>query len=121
MKQPDNQPCIKTDLLSAELIDAKTGFKPLTDAILAAHEDPKPRHFINECNLINRVVTGMDPKKFKEEKGVDSVRDALSIDDLRRMLDLQLYDAALIKSGFCYKDRKELLIRFNNNALEKAA
>jgi len=47
----------------------KTGFLPLTNAVQSAHTDPKFYHFSNECDLINRLVTGMPAKKFKEVRG----------------------------------------------------
>jgi hypothetical protein len=98
-------------------LEARTGFLPLTNAIQSAHAEPKSYHFSNECNLINRIVTGMDAKAFKEVHGVDSVRDALCADELRRMNELQACDTALIKLGFDYDRRKELLTQFNVNAL----
>jgi len=98
-------------------LEARTGFLPLTNAIQAAHEIIKPYHFSNECNLINRLVTGMDAKTFKEAHGVESVRDALCADDLRRMTELQACDTSLIKLGFEYDQRKELLAEFNTKSL----
>lgn len=46
------------------LLELKTGFLPLTNAIQSAHSDIKPYHFSNECNLINKLVTGMTAKKY---------------------------------------------------------
>jgi hypothetical protein len=44
----------------------KTGFAPLTNAIQSAHKEVKPHHFMIECDLINRLVTGMPAKKSRK-------------------------------------------------------
>lgn len=105
----------------SERVDSITGFKPLTEAIQSAHKPPKFYHYSNECNLINRIVTGMDAKAFKQQYGVDSVRDALCARDLRRLNELQSCDAALIKCGFGYDERKALLTRLDTQSLEGVA
>jgi hypothetical protein len=98
-------------------LESKTGFLPLTNAIAKQHQNIKPYHFSNECNLLNRLVTGMDAKKFKELHGVDSVRDALDASDLKKMTELQSHDATLIELGFSYEQRKELLTNYTQNSL----
>lgn len=55
--------------------DTKLGYKPLTDAIRLIHEEPKFYHYINEANLINRIVFGLDAKEFRQQNEVKSVRD----------------------------------------------
>ncbi len=87
----------------------KTGFLPLTNAIQAAHTDLKPYHFSNECNLINRIITGMDAKKFKQVRGIESVRDGLTAAESRLMDKLQRHNTSLIELGFSYEERKGLL------------
>jgi hypothetical protein len=87
----------------------KTEFLPLTNAILHAHTEIKPYHFSNECDLINRLVTGMTAKKFKQAHGVDSVRDALTVAESQLMDKLQVHNTSLIELGFNYEARKDLL------------
>lgn len=94
---------------NAHRLELRTGFKPLTEAIQHAHIEPKPYHFSNECNLINRVVTGMDAKHFKQLYGVESVRDALNAEQMHRMEQVQRQSASLIELGFNFDDRKQLL------------
>jgi hypothetical protein len=96
-------------------IDLKTGCRPLTNAIESKHEEPKPYHFSNELNMINRLVTGMDAKKFKEFHCVDNVRDALDASDMKKMAELQRHDTTLIELGFDYQKRKELLTQYIQN------
>jgi len=98
-------------------LELKTGFLPLTQALLIIHPEPKPYHFSNECNMINRLVTGMDAKRFKELNGVSHVRDGLDADGLRKMDALQKHDATLIDMGFSYDERKELLTRYSERQL----
>ena len=87
----------------------KTGFLPLTNAIQAAHAELKPYHFSNECDLINRLVTGMSAKKFKEVRGIESVRDGLTAAESQLMDKLQAQNTSLIELGFDYDRRKDLL------------
>lgn len=90
-------------------LEARTGFLPMTNAIQAVHSELKPYHFSNECDLINRIVTGMTAKKFKEVRGVESVRDALSAAQIQLLDKLQRQNTTLIELGFSYDDRKKML------------
>jgi hypothetical protein len=90
-------------------LELRTGFLPLTNAIQAAHPDLKPYHFSNECNLINRLVTGMDAKKFKQVRGIENVRDGLTAAEAQLMDKLQMQNTCLIELGFSYEDRKRRL------------
>lgn len=98
-------------------LESKTGFLPMTDAILKHHDNIKPYHFSNEADLINRIALGLSAKKFKTEMGVKSVRDAATPDQLGELTDLQLINTGLIKIGMPFKDRKEYLIQYHNNTL----
>ena len=89
----------------------KTGFLPLTNAIMGAHKALKPYHFSNECDLINRLVTGLTAKQFRLAYDVDNVRDALTFEQLQLMDRLQAQDTSLIELGFGYDERKELLTK----------
>jgi len=91
-------------------LELRTGFLPLTNAIQAAHADLKPYHFSNECDLINRLVTGMPAKKFKQARNIESVRDGLTAAELRLMDKLQMQNTSLIELGFSYEQRKPLLM-----------
>lgn len=99
----------------------KTGFAPLTNAIQSAHKEVKPHHFMIECDLINRLVTGMPAKKFKEMHGVKSVRDALTAAQALLMEKLQTQDTSLIELDFDYPTRKQKLSDFANQFFEGGA
>ena len=92
-------------------LQLKTGFLPLTNAIQSAHKDLKPYHFSNECDLINRLVTGYTAKQFKRIHGVEQVRDGLTVEQVRLMDKLQAQDTSLIELGFSYENRKDLLTK----------
>jgi hypothetical protein len=98
-------------------MESKTGFLPMTDAILKHHDNIKPYHFSNEADLINRIALGMPAKKFKQEMGVKSVRDAATPDQLIELIDLQLINTGLIKIGMSFKNRKEYLTQYHNNEM----
>ncbi|MGJ0514874.1 MAG: KilA-N domain-containing protein [Methylomicrobium sp.] len=101
---------IKGELIRKALrLELKTGFLPLTEAIQAAHGEPQAYHYSNECNLINRLVTGMDAKTFKAIRNVENVRDGLTVAEAQLMERLQRQDTSLIEMGFSYEDRKRLL------------
>ncbi len=91
-------------------LELRTGFLPLTNAIQAAHVDLKLYHFSNECDLINRLVTGMSAKKFKQVRNIESVRDGLTAAESQLMNKLQMQNTSLIELGFSYEDRKPLLM-----------
>ena len=82
---------------------------PLTNAVLADHLQPKHYHFSNECDLINKLVTGMTAKQFKLTHCVDNVRDALTANELVLMEKLQRQNTSLIELGFPYGERKNRL------------
>lgn len=88
----------------------RTGFLPLTNAIQAAHTEPKHYHFSNECDLINRLVTRMSAKTFKQARGIESVRDGLTAAESLLMDKLQIQNTSLIELGFSYEERKPLLM-----------
>ncbi len=46
------------------LVSARKEFPLLTENIKLLHEHPKPYHFSNECDMLNRIVIGMSAKQF---------------------------------------------------------
>lgn len=47
------------------LVLTRKEFPLLTENIKLLHDHPKPYHFSNECDMINRIVTGMSAKQFR--------------------------------------------------------
>ncbi len=98
-------------------LEAKTGFLPMTEAITGIHDPTKPYHFSNEADMINRIVLGMPSKKFKEQMGVENVRDGATAAQLAELNNLQIVNTGLIKIGMSFHDRKEHLIKCHNHEL----
>jgi len=93
----------------------KDEYLPMTDAVknskLIEGKAPKAYHFSNENNMIYRVLTGMDAKKYKSEHGVESVRDSLTPVEQQCLLSLQRANTSLIDLGYDYQHRKEEMER----------
>jgi len=98
-------------------LEAKTGFLPMTEAILKHHDPAMHYHFSNEADLINRIVLGMSAKEYREKQGVDNVRDAVTAAELSELERLQRINTGLIEIGMSFEDRKENLIRCHKNEL----
>lgn len=91
---------------------AKMEFPAFTDAIMAAHEEPKHYHFSNEINMIYRIVLGMDAKAFREKRGLpkgEVIRPYLTAEQIRAIETLQRVDIGLIIAVPEYGQRKQIL------------
>nr|DAP35701.1 MAG TPA: regulatory protein [Caudoviricetes sp.] len=53
------------------LVLTRKEFPLLTENIKLLHDHPKPYHFSNECDMINRIVTGMSAKQFRQANGIE--------------------------------------------------
>lgn len=98
-------------------LEARTGYLPMTNAILKNHDPAKSYHFSNEADLINRIVLGMPAKRFREEYGVDAARDACTAAQLAELDRLQRINTGLIEIGMDYPERKEHLTRCHQDEL----
>ncbi len=94
------------------LIVARKEFPLLTENIKLIHDNPKPYHFSNECDMINRIVTGMSAKQFREAHGIakgESIRPFLSAEQIELMDKLQKVDIGLLLACPDYEQRKRQL------------
>ena len=94
------------------LVTTRKEFPLLTKNIKLLHENPKPYHFSNECDMINKLVTGMTAKKFREVHGVpkgESIRPYLTDEQLELMEKLQKCDVGLLVAFPDYEQRKRHL------------
>lgn len=98
-------------------LEARTGFLPMTDAILRLHDPAKFYHFSNEADLLNRIILGMSAKKFKAQQNVLSVRDGLTAAQLKEFTRLQTTNAGLIDIGMDYDERKGHLKRLHEDEM----
>lgn len=94
------------------LVSTRKEFPLLTENIKLLHENPRPYHFSNECDMINRIVTGMTTKQFRQEHGIErgkSIRPYLSDKQIRMLEDLQKVDIGLLVSTPDMEQRKRYL------------
>ena len=94
------------------LVTTRKDFPLLTENIKLLHENPKPYHFSNECDMINKLVTGMTAKKFREVHGIEkgaSIRPHLTAEQIKLMERLQKADVGLLIAFPDYEQRKRHL------------
>lgn len=94
---------------------ARMEFPQLTDAIQQSKDDPKPYHYSNEINMINKIVLGMTTKKFRELHGIkknESIRPYLTAEQIKAIEQLQKFDIGLIHTEPDYHKRKEILTTY---------
>ena len=106
------------------LVTARKDFPLLTENIKLLHENPKPYHFSNECDMINRIVTGMSAKQFRQAQGLEkgtSIRPYLSDDQIQLIEILQKVDIGLLLSVPDYEQRKRHLEWYKMKLQKKIA
>ena len=94
------------------LVSARKDFPLLTENIKLLHDDPKPYHFSNECDMINVLVTGMRAKQFRGNHGIpkgESIRPFLTDKQIQLMEELQKADIGLLISVPDFEQRKRHL------------
>lgn len=94
------------------LISTKQDYPKLTAHIAALHENPQTYHFSNECDMLNRLVTGMSAKKFRELHNIpnnEAIRPYLNKDQIKLMDTLQGVDIGLLLTEPEYQKRKIFL------------
>lgn len=96
----------------SDLVTARVQFPRLTAQIKRIHENPKPYHYSNECDMINRLVTGMSAKQFREAHGLqkgESIRPHMTAEQIAEMDELQNIDIGLLVAVNEFEARKQLL------------
>ena len=105
------------DAFIRSLITARQEFPQLTDHIKLVFDNPKPYHYINECDMINRIVLGMSAKKFREQHRIpkkESIRPYLTREQLEWIDRLQKVDIGLLISEPDFEKRKEYLRKYKS-------
>lgn len=106
------------------LVATRQDFPELTENIKLLHDSPRPYHFSNECDMINRLVTGMTAKQFRETHGLkkgETIRPHLTDDQIWLMNALQKADIGLLISTPIYEERKRRLEWYKTKLLERQA
>lgn len=94
------------------LVNARQQFPKLTKMVKAIHENPKPYHYSNECDLLNRIVLGMSAKQFRVANGLkkgESIRPYLTEEQIEALDYLQDVDIGLLVAVPDYNQRKIML------------
>ena len=108
--------------LIKSLVKARTEFPLLTENIKLLHEKPKPSHFSNECDMINRIVLGKSAKQFRLENNLEkgtSIRPYLTEVQINLIEKLQKVDIGLLVAFPNYEDRKRHLEWYKQKWEEK--
>jgi hypothetical protein len=88
------------------------------------HDKPKPYHYSNECDMLNRIVTGMSAKQFRQAHGLDkgtSIRPYLSDNQIKLIETLQKVDIGLLLAVPDFSQRKRHLEWYKMNLEKKIA
>lgn len=94
------------------LVSARQEFPLLTENIKLLHDNPKPYHFSNECDMLNRIVVGMSAKQFRLANGIEkgkSIRPYLTKEQIQMLETLQKVDVGLLVAVPTYEQRKRHL------------
>lgn len=94
------------------LVSARQEFPLLTENIKLLHDNPKPYHFSNECDMLNRIVIGMSAKQFRLANDIEkgkSIRPYLSKEQIQMLETLQKVDVGLLVTVPDYGQRKRYL------------
>ena len=94
------------------LVSARKEFPLLTENVKLLHDNPKPYHFSNECDMLNRIVLGMSAKHFREKHGLQkgtSIRPYLTDEQIHWLDVLQRVDVGLLVSVPTLEQRKRYL------------
>lgn len=104
------------------LVMARKDYPLLAENVKLLHENPKPYHFSNECDMINRIVLGMSAKQFRTihniEKGT-SIRPYLTEQQIEWIEQLQKVDVGLLVSVPDLEQRKRYLEWYKMKMEEK--
>ena len=94
----------------------------LTKAITDSHETPKPYHYSNEMDMLNRIALGMTAKQYREAHGIDKgepIRPHLEPEELELLDVLQQVDIGLNYSMPDFQQRKHMLEWYAKEYQEK--
>lgn len=94
------------------LVETRQEFPLLTAQIKLLHENPKPYHYSNEADMLNRLVIGVTAKQYRETHGLqkgESIRPYLKPKQVQTLDVLQKIDIGLMLAMPDYEQRKRQL------------
>lgn len=104
------------------LMSAREEFPLLTENIKLLYDNPKPFHYSNECDMLNRIVLGVTDKEFRLQNGIEkgmSIRPYLTKKQVEMLDVLEKVDVGLLVAFPDYKDRKVRLEWYKAKMEEK--
>lgn len=105
------------------LVEARTQFPLLTENIKLLHDSPRPYHFSNECDMLNKIVLGKTAKQYREEHNIpkgESIRPYLTDEQIKHLDILQKVDIGLLVSVPDFNQRRRHLEWYVSKVFQKA-
>ena len=106
------------------LLSTRKDYPELMEQVKLLHEQPKPYHFSNEADMLNRIVIGMTAKKYRKTNKLpknEPLRPHLTPEQVELMNRLQKVDIGLLVAEPNYEARKRHLEWYAAKFLEKKA
>jgi Rha family phage regulatory protein len=100
------------DAFIKTLAAARQEFPLLTENIKLLYDEPKPYHYSNECDMLNRLVLGQTAKQFRDAhdlKNGESIRPYLTPEQIELLDIVQKIDVGLLVSVPDFQMRKRHL------------
>lgn len=94
------------------MVEMRQEFPLLTANIKLIHENPRPYHFSNEADMLNRLVIGQTAKQFRAAHGLragESIRPYLTSEQIKQLDTLQKIDVGLLLAMPDFSQRKRQL------------
>ena len=94
------------------MASTRSDFPMLTEQIMLLKENPKPYHFSNECDMLNRIVIDMTAKQFRLANNIpegQSIRPHLTHEQIAMLEALRRLDFGLLAAVPDYHERKRIL------------
>ena len=110
-------PAVDVSEITAAPSAEKQDFSHITRALTLHYGEPKPYHFSNEYNMLNKLVLGMIAKEYRKAhdiKASHSIRPYLTANEIRKLEMLEIVDMGLIAANLSFTERKEKLTVFMN-------
>lgn len=96
----------------AQIVAVRKDYPQLTEAVKMAHEEPKPYHYSNEADMLNKIITGYTAKQFRELHNIpkgESIRPYMTPEQIKLMDKLQKADIGLCMAVPAFEQRKKML------------
>ena len=114
-------PAVDVSKITAAPAAEKQDFSHITRALTLHYREPKPYHFSNEYNMLNKLVIGMTAKEYRKTHNIPSgksIRPYLTSDEIKRLEMLEIVDMGLLAANLSFSERKEKLNSFMHKYAE---